>query len=510
MTREKILERYSSERIAKVINICDNIFYGFYYATGVLETSEAIKDNIKKKVSETFIDFWGETHAEKISTRIEETNINFVYQTLGARNSIEKCLSELKVNSFYQEHGTYYQNFEAFEYTSSMLSMFDCGLHELLLDDRTAYYPNECLQALGVKKEDVLNNQNFAKEITDKILDINQKWKDARYSDNDEINDKLKFLEEFVADVKKDYGHYTESERWEHDPIVKTMDSYARNLFMDKYNKLEAFYDSEKKSVYFGIMPSDEVVLHEFIHAVDQVGFEKGRCKKGKTLYSKVFQEYQIFNEVVTDYLATLMYRKLQSNNQEIVSQKDFISGYSLLFDVMEKFILSYLPELKETRLREFPAEEFMRVIGEKQFEEIALLCNEIIACNHDKCIMEYAQETGTNVEKVIKDKNETLYGGPVVLLSEVINSEEQANRQLTRVLKKTLLRQPLTKVIGMLISGQGRVWAQKLNGKAQPHLHKMAQKLFALTDTIEDLIKRHVVNSLKPPIQKVDLNISR
>ena len=59
----------------------------------------------------------------------------------------------------------------------------------------------------------------------------------------------------------------------------------------------------------------------------------------------------------MTDYLATLMYRKLQSNNQEIVSQKDFTSSYSLLFDVMEKFILSYLPELKETRLREFTAE---------------------------------------------------------------------------------------------------------------------------------------------------------
>ena len=75
-----------------------------------------------------------------------------------------------------------------------------------------------------------------------------------------------------------------------------------------------------------------------------------------------------MFNEVITDYFAVLMCNeRARKGKGVIVNSESFESSYSQLFGIMDKFLSSYIPELKETRIREYPAEEFMRVIGEDQ-----------------------------------------------------------------------------------------------------------------------------------------------
>jgi len=67
------------KELKKVIKLCDNIFYGKYLETGELKTRDELQNKIKKEVTETFIKFWGNEHAEYLTKKIENTKIHFVY-----------------------------------------------------------------------------------------------------------------------------------------------------------------------------------------------------------------------------------------------------------------------------------------------------------------------------------------------------------------------------------------------------------------------------------------------
>ena len=99
MDHSQVLQSYSSEKISQIINICDNLFYNNYITTGVLNTREEIQTRIKGQVAETFVEFWGQDHSQKIKDKIDSTNISFLYQTIGPRNSIEDFLRQTKVIS---------------------------------------------------------------------------------------------------------------------------------------------------------------------------------------------------------------------------------------------------------------------------------------------------------------------------------------------------------------------------------------------------------------------------
>ena len=111
----------------------------------------------------------------------------------------------------------------------------------------------------------------------------------------------------------------------------------------------------------------------------------------------------EMLNEVVTDYFATLMcQRRAITNQPEIVNSQTSMSAYSDLFGVMNKFLTYYLPELKEIILRQFPTEEFKRIIGERLYEKLAAMCSLKIALNHDKQLHEMAQKRGVPLNNLL------------------------------------------------------------------------------------------------------------
>lgn len=500
MDRSKVLQSYSSEKIAQVINLCDNLFYNNYLTTGVLNSREEIQAKIKGQVKESFIEFWGQSHSQKIQDKVNSTNISFLYQTIGPRNSIENFLRQTKVTNFNNANGTNFEDPQCIEFVSWLLSQHNNDIKSLI-ETSNSINLEMCLQQLDTTKEDVLNNESLAKLVVGQINDLGQKWKVTQYSENSEINANMQFLEEFVKDFRMQVSQDVRQECISQEITdINTISNQIYETFFVNYygvrkdpialtlapnsfdwgllrcdNGTEAYHRGG--TVTFGISPSDLVVLHEFIHAVDGAGFEKGHREKGKTEYSNQFRENEIFNEVITDYFAVLMYNERARNGKGvIVNSESFESSYSQLFGVMDKFLSSYLPELKETRIREYPAEEFMRVVGEDQFKNIAVLCNEMIGLSHDRTIVDIAEISGI--------KEQELSG-----LLQGVTSNQSRIRQFIN-----------------LIGRNSEQLASKLQSMNAPHLQRFAQLLYGATNTIGNITQQHVAKSLDSPIESLDI----
>lgn len=500
MDHSKVLQSYPPEKISQIINICDNLFYNNYLSTGELKSSNEIKSKIKEQVAETFTSFWGQSHSQKIQDKANSTNLSFLYQTIGPRNSIENFLKQTKVTNFNKTNGTNFENPQCYEFVSWLLSHHDNDIKSLIETSNSTNL-EMCLQQLGTTKEEILNNDSLAKLIISQINDLGQKWKTTQYSENSEINANMQILEEFVDHYRQQTTQEIRQECISQgitdkntisnqiykafsvnyygvrkDPIALTLAPNPADWELFRFdNDTEAYY--RDGTVSFGISPSDLVVLHEFIHAVDGAGFEKGHREKGKTEYSNQFRENEMFNEVITDYFAVIMYNERARNGKGvIVNSESFESSYSQLFGIMDKFLSSYLPELKETRIREYPAEEFMRVIGKNQFENIAVLCNEMIELSHDRNILDIAEISGIKKQELSE------------LLQGVTNNQSRIRQFIN------------------LIGRNSEQLASKLQSKNSPHLQRFAQLLYGTSNTIGNITQQHIAKSLDSPIKGLDL----
>ena len=492
-------QQYNSpETISRVINLCDNLFYNNYLETGVLNSREEICGRIKQQVAETFVDFWGPAHSQKIQDKVNSTEIAFLYQTIGPRNSIDEFLKQVKLDNFNKTTGGNFEFPISFEYVSWLLSQNGNDLKAVL---ETSSSPNIdfALSQLGVTKEEILVNENLARLTANQINELAAVWDKTGYSSNPEINENLQFLDGFVSQHRMNMIKQNEEEcrlmgiaesaaiseqfyqamfvnYWgvRKDPIAKiTAPDYSDWDLFRNDNLTEAYHCNGM--VAFGINPSDLVLIHEFVHSVDSSGFEKGHREKGGTPYSSQYRENQMFNEVITDYFAVQMFNARNARGKgNIINGKGFTSSYSQLFEIMDGFLSAYMPELKETRLREFPAEEFMRVVGESQFENIAILCNEVMGLNHNRTILDIAELSGAK-------------GQELEALLEGLTKEQS----------------PIRQVVNFLGRNSAEL-ATKLQSKDSPHLQKFAQLLFGASNTIGALTQQHVAKTLEPPIESL------
>lgn len=501
---DNLNEKYSitPERIAHAKYICDNLFYNNYLSTGILNTREEIQSRIKRQVVETATDFYGAQHNKKIQEKVDSTTINFGYQTIGPSNSIEDFLKQTKIANFNKQNGTNFESPKIFGDILKLLSQNNNDIKVLIESNLDIKGIEYCLFQLGASKDDVLTDESLAKLVVSQINDLGQKWNTTQYSENPEINENMMFLESFVDDVDKLTTHrildlclsrriedrdeqlkklldekcYRKDSVWWYrynlDPLAS-----AEDQSLHKGKATLGAYNSSQHTLRLGICPDDVTILHEFIHAIETSGFEKGHSEKGRTEYSNQFREYEKFNEVITDYFAVLMYNeRLKRGKGPIVKQELVKSEYMQLFDVMNEFLSSYLPELKETRIREYPAEEFMRVVGEDQFKNIAVLCNEMIALSHDRTIVDIAEISGI--------KEQELSG-----LLQGVTSNQSRIRQFMN-----------------LISRNSEQLASKLQSMDSPHLQRFAQLLYGATNIIENITQQHVAKSLGLPIESLDM----
>jgi len=505
------------KELKKVIKLCDNIFYGKYLETGELKTRDELQNKIKKEVTETFIKFWGNEHAEYLTKKIENTKIHFVYQVDGLANSISNFLLKLKAERFNHLYNYKYNSSILFKQVADMLfSGFNPGekLQKLISGNKVPLDLITCIQELELDVDEIIKNKTVATEAVNQIKKLASQYKVTSFSDNHIINKKLKWLEKFV--IKTENKMYRQCRRKninfydafyknilgpQFDPLVKAMKLDESMMFMLGDEGALGLHANDSSDVYFAINPSDHTILHEFVHEVDNIGFEKGHFEFEQSFYSSELRQNQMFNEVINDYFASLMDQQRRKDGRpHMVCDNEFSSEYSRLFKIMGKFLDAYLPELKAVRLREYPAEEFMRIIGKKNFEKIALLCNEVIALKSDIYTCNMAKEDEMNLNDLVEESGFKFYGSLDFFVKQMQGISQVADKNLQKYLKRALNRQSISKKIDLFLRDQSQNLAEHLNKK--PKLHKLAQSVTNVANYFNNLVEKRVLKKLKAPIQ--------
>ncbi len=407
MKREEVLNLYDLNKLKKVINLCDNIFFGDFLETGVLQSRLLIQMRMRNEVAKTFIDYWGPDYAAIINRRIAGTEIAFAYQTDGPRNSIRDFLKSRKIHRFNQQNKTQFDAPEDFSYVDDLLMKNGNGQKQL----ENSIIFEHLLHKLGVSKEDFFRDPALAQSVKAKIHQYAKLWKDTTYSDDRAINNNMNFLHYFVCEVRQNmqkecmrtntnFGEalYYSNAGMEMDPVVQAQNLGTGEKELLRESPAIAFYSGDKRTVFFGGTElGDSTVIHEFVHALTNTNLIN-REKEDENVADKEipFAKYEMLNEVITDFLAVEIFKLRQQKQRSlIVSSESIESGYSIIYPILDKFFVKYLAAIKASVMSPSPMHALSVYMGKENLDRLAAFCNQIIY---------YA--TDVNLVKVMKKYN--------------------------------------------------------------------------------------------------------
>lgn len=525
MKNKKILKHYSAKKIEEAIKICDNLFYGKYLETGELKTRAELQQHIKDEVTETFVQFWGADYAHELTRKIAAARIHFVYQIDGPSNSVDEFLVSLKTRRFNERYNTKFESPVLFKHVAKFLSKpFSNPVKKLqssLTADDVPYNLVKCLEDLNVDQKKVIEDKDFAESIVERIKVLGKYFTKITYSDNPEIQKNIMSLENLIYKVEKQLNKeckrrhvelydalFVNDLGIELDPLVAGLDLDKLGKLMLRKNEFAGLKADESSDIYFCIKPSDETLLHEFVHEVDNIAFEKDHKNWVTAIYTDQIRQNQMFNEVITDYFAMLMKKQREYNGKpSIISDGKDESEYSYLFGKMGKFLNNYLPELKEIRLREYPAEEFARIIGQENFNMIAMLSNELIALKNDLHMCKDAHDTETTLNDLITpESGYYFYGSLDYFAGEMEKLEKCCNQKMDKCLKDALRKQSLAKKIDLFLRDKSFELAEHFEHSKHPKLTKLAQKFVQAGIVYNNKAKQQAIKKLKEPLQNIGL----
>lgn len=473
---------YSQDELDKFVHICNNVFYNNYLENGELNNPDEIEQKIKTEICNSLVNFYGEAHRSKITDIVYRTEINFVYQTIGPVNSVEVFMDKLdeeRTEAFNEKNGNVSQ------FQLPLILLKDAEKKNKSIEDVIKTYAvifADCFRMLGANftKTDlnqsellmpklmyIINNKDLLHHYIKSMKELVQSnaMKKITLSDNPQVNADLEFVGAFVKKVKsgiksvcqknnKDFGKvmYQNNMGIELDPVVK--DLYPNCFVMGDPNQVNSdhiekvylktflqkmlrisvtsggyicgVYDQGK--IFLGSNLTDDTIIHEFIHAIEEGGFLKDTddvCNENN--------KHEMFNEIVTDYFATLIAQdRIAQHKKTIISQNNTESTYSALFKLMENFLVTYLPELKETRMGNRPVEDFMQIIGVKQFERISALCKSYFELIQSKKVCQEAESRCLSVADYLAKKNEKMLYKTEI--SDIDLLQAQINREIQKV----------------------------------------------------------------------------
>jgi len=196
-----------SRKFKKIINICNNLFYGDYYEKGgKLKTKEELDKRMKDSLIDSFVGFWGKQDKEYIENKINSAEIDYNYQILG-KNSISEYLQNKKAE--YIKGKIYCENYisNMFTQISSELKNNAKNIKKLLSssDEMVAGKCKYCLESLGYSQEDVVNPGKM-KEFMSRVKVYSEM--EQNYSDNPKVNKDMKKLESVVKEYAKALDQY--------------------------------------------------------------------------------------------------------------------------------------------------------------------------------------------------------------------------------------------------------------------------------------------------------------
>ena len=444
-------------QIDNIVKICDNLMYGDYFEKGGdLKSREEIIEHIKNETAESLVDFYGLAHEDRIKQLVDREKIVFGYQTVG-KNSIEDFLNS-KENEYLKSKGYPIDGFQILGITikaMSNLGMIKYNTESKAVDAQSFHREKHFLdmrglsmaaQIVGEDPSILINGDEsaltgfFSKmcETCDlyasQITEGKSKYQ-GMYSDIPEVNKDMQLLSEYVREYKKEMNEYAKldpaydrsnpNNPQEHfasmgyDGIRKKntlgVKSPSGKVF-DKTVNVAAFENAQNRELVLGVMPSDWLVIHEFIHLIEQSGFQRNN-KMCSSKYSSHLRENEMFDEACVDYFAMLIYQeRIKQGKSKIINSEPFTSSYSELFPVIGVLIDKMLPTLKHSKMVSIdsasiqggfleklfgrgrsqessdplwtPSEWVSNIIGEETFSKLCLLCNDFISlrnANRDK-----------------------------------------------------------------------------------------------------------------------------
>ena len=520
MKSKKILNKYSPKKIEEAIKICDNLFYGKYLETGELKTRAELQQHIKDEVTHTFVQFWGDEYADILIKKIADTRINFVYQIDGPANSVNGFLGNIKTKRFNERYHTEYEAPVMFKHVAKSLNQPFRNPVKILQttanQEEIPFVLDSCFKQLKIDTSKVVQDQKYAKSVVDQIKILGKQVDEIKYSDNPEVHKNILSLENLVGKVEKNMERvckrkdiklydalYIDNLGLELDPLVVTngLDENVEILLREQeFLGLQ----TDDKGVYFCTNPDDDTLLHEFVHQVDEAGFEKHNKDWVKATYSDKLRQNEMFNEIITDYFSTLMKEQRRAEGRPcIINAEGKESLYSELFVKMGKFLDAYLPELKAVRLRKYPAEEFKRIIGQNNFNVLAMICNELIALKHDQDVFVSLQENDEDLNDVMDQGNNVyLYGSVDFFMTEMAMLINTADKVLDKTMRKALAKQPLAKKIDLFLAAQSEKIAGRLQENKNPKLRSLASVFVNAEGVFKDKAKNVAIKKLKEPLQ--------
>jgi len=471
-----------SRKFKKIINICNNLFYGDYYEKGgKLKTKEELDKRMKDSLIDSFVGFWGKQDKEYIENKINSAEIDYNYQILG-KNSISEYLQNKKAE--YIKGKIYCENYisNMFTQISSELKNNAKNIKKLLSssDEMVAGKCKYCLESLGYSQEDVVNPGKM-KEFMSRVKVYSEM--EQNYSDNPKVNKDMKKLESVVKEYAKALDQYYKENKnlitdidgkpyenvldfnnavWYRDTISKyTVGHYFDNqdyLFTPSNDVCACAVGGSK--IRLGSNALDWVIIHEFIHIVVDSGFQKDnreKLPKEQAPYSNHLTKNQMFDEVITDYFTGLIWQDRKDKGiQAITSDDRFFSSYSSLFPIMNNFIKSSLRELKTSLISDNSSKRFSEMVGEERFGKIALLCNNAytLLYNLDK------KNVAAALEKMGMNNN-------AAIRQELLNIENELAENLKEGADQIFLnafKQAMKEIMGENPLNNGEVRQQQTN----------------------------------------------
>ena len=462
--------------INNVISIVNNIVY-----QGSNQTTQEIDSNLKNKLKTYFVDFFGEQHKDKISQRIDAMDINRCFHVLGSRNSISQFLLDEKARIFNEGKKHQLTNPETLEYfaTTPIADIVEDAKN----NSRSAFRLKEICDYLGFRPEN-LSTPNGQVTFQSLIQNTYQSFQSTPYSKNPEQNQQMMFLEQYIGAYKQhiqgqlqmmglSLNDYLDNPQLisAEDPVFRklteNMPDYragwcAEDFFLPT-SGTEAFQMAG--DIYLGINPNSSVIIHETFH---RVVFNENTQKSG--IRYEEGQRY--FNEVVTEFYSQMIHSKflaVEGADLTINSEK-FESSYEYyLFKHMKPFMKTFSPEFKEVLMRENPIADMKRIIGERQFDSIADCCDTIFRLGHD-----------ANSNQILTKIKSFMTG--VELGATTFLSREK--------------KSPIERVFNA-ISRNAEVVANHINATESPHLNRLANGIYAMTDYINQHTQGKVSDKL-------------
>ena len=443
------IDIWDKKVIEKVISYVDSFVYKSKDATPE-EVDEYIKDNLK----DMYKDFFGKNHEGKVDKKIDNMKIVRCYNILGPKNSISQLLIDIKEQEFNKK-----RKFKISK-PENLFYYLDTPFNEMMNDINASSESRWNLQMLCLVFGMTIDDLYDPKKQEDFYFLVNEAYKEYEntpYSKDEKTNNKMMFLQHYVDSyidstklmyrmLKKSpesyYGNHKEI--ISRDPIFKELTKYvpmeiktlcAQGLF-NSIDVTAAMHNSG--TIYLGINPNGEVVVHEGFHALVE--------KRDGTTGLHTKEKYRYFNEVVTEYFSQKMYKKFRANNGDLTfNDKLFQSSYGqFLFEYMTPFINQYEAELKEVLIGNKTVDDLKKIIGDKEFENIAECCDTIMSLGHNLYSKNGSKAKikaqGIKLEeinkKVIKEKS------PLEMFANAMNykTEEFANfiaSSGSRILKK-------------------------------------------------------------------------